>query len=327
MRLESLLAAALLAISLVSPANAGAPPPFHMAIEADHPLVGRIWSPATGNFTDSDELVREAAASNLVLLGETHDNPDHHQLQAWILRHMIAAGKRPAVAFEMIDSGQETALRKHLRERPDDDLGLGAAIGWDKTGWPGWEFYRPIATAAMAAGLPILTANMTKDDVRAIVAGKAAAQFLKSLRIDKPLAEAAQRFMEDDIQSSHCHMLPEKALPAMVTVQRARDAVMAEALVKGVKAQGSAVLIAGAGHARSDFGAPTHLGTFAADHKLLSVAFVEVQADKHNPEQYGELYGVNNLPFDLVWFTPRAQREDQCEAFRKHMEEKKKNSR
>ncbi|OAN48756.1 ChaN family lipoprotein [Magnetospirillum moscoviense] len=321
MHLRSLFVALSLLLSL--PALAGSPPAFISTLETGHPLAGKVWDPQTKAFVAIDELVRTSAAADVVILGETHDNPDHHTLQAWILRHLIAAGRKPAVAFEMLDSSQREALARHLRERPGDDAGLGAAVEWEKTGWPDWALYRPIADAALSAGLPILTANLSKDETRQLTKNTFPAAAAHHLGLDKPLPPVVQQAMEREIKSSHCDMLPDKSLPAMVQIQRARDSVMAHAIVDGIAARKSAVLIAGAGHARFDRGVPAHLATIAAGHKVFSIAFIEVQSDKNLPAMYADLYETEQLPFDMVWFTPRSQREDQCEAFRRHMEKKK----
>ena len=47
-----------------------------------------------------------AAARDFVLLGEKHDNPDHHRLQAWMIDALVARGRRPAIAMEMLDAEQ-----------------------------------------------------------------------------------------------------------------------------------------------------------------------------------------------------------------------------
>lgn len=315
----------LLLVSLLLPPNAeaGSPPAFISTQETGHPLVGKVWDPQTKAFVSVEELVRTAAAADVVILGESHDNPDHHTLQAWILRHLIAAGRKPAVAFEMLDSSQREALERHLSERPGDDAGLGAAVEWEKTGWPDWALYRPIADAALSAGLPILTANLSKDETRQIAKNTFPATAARRLGLDKPLPPHIQQAMENEIKSSHCDMLPDKALPAMVQIQRARDSVMALAILDGIATRKNAVLIAGTGHARFDRGVPAHLAELAPGRRIFSVAFMEVQADKNQPALYSDLYEAEHLPFDMVWFTPRSQREDQCEAFRRHMEKKK----
>src|SRR5215470_11936005 len=62
-------------------------------VEQAHPLVGRIWDVWAGAFIGEDALVARLVASRFVLLGERHDNPDHHALQAKLLRAMLEAGR------------------------------------------------------------------------------------------------------------------------------------------------------------------------------------------------------------------------------------------
>ena len=49
---------------------------------------------------------------------------------------------------------------------------------------------------------------------------------------------------------------------------------------------------------------------------VLSVALLEVQADLREPAQYAAGFGSERLPFDFVWFTPRASDEDHCAELR-----------
>src|SRR5690349_11490027 len=64
-----------------------------------HPLAGKIWEPRTGHVVDEATLHAAVAAADYVFLGEVHDNPDHHLLQARLLRVITASGRRPAVGF------------------------------------------------------------------------------------------------------------------------------------------------------------------------------------------------------------------------------------
>ncbi|HLO75015.1 MAG TPA: ChaN family lipoprotein [Magnetospirillum sp.] len=310
----AVLAAFLLA--LAAPALAEPPPAFVAPLERDHPLAGKVWLPAAGHFIPVKDLVTMARAADAVLLGETHDNPDHHALQAWMLHRLLEGGRRPLVAFEMMDTGQEPALRLYLDTNPGDAAGLGAALDWNKNGWPDWAMYRPIAEAALHAGAPLAPANLPRDSVRAIARGETPDTL-------PPLPDDQREVMEQEIRAGHCHMLPEAALPGMVRVQRQRDAVMAEALARGIRQQGHAVLIAGAGHVRADHGVPALLARQVPAPRVLALAFLEVKAGETDPAAYGDLFQSPRVPFDAVWFTPRGEREDQCAALKRHLEKKK----
>ena len=56
----------------------------------NHPLTGRIWDVSSAGFIDRQNLFIRLARADFVLLGERHDNPDHHLLQAEVLRSLIA---------------------------------------------------------------------------------------------------------------------------------------------------------------------------------------------------------------------------------------------
>ena len=114
-------------------------------IGQDHPLLGRIWDVTTGAFIDSAALVGHLSRGRFVLLGEQHDNPDHHRLQVWLLRALIAAGRRPAVGFEMFSSDDAQAIARHLEAHPTDAAGLAEAVEWQRSGWPDWAMYQPIS--------------------------------------------------------------------------------------------------------------------------------------------------------------------------------------
>jgi uncharacterized iron-regulated protein len=63
---------------LVAGCSKGGKIDWESPAERAHPLVGRIWDVKAGAFIGEDVLVARLVASRFVLLGERHDNPDHH---------------------------------------------------------------------------------------------------------------------------------------------------------------------------------------------------------------------------------------------------------
>lgn len=295
--------------------------PWQSPVGREHPLVGRIWDVAAGRFVDERALVARLAPSPYVLLGEKHDNPDHHALQARLLRALVAAGRRPAVAFEMLTPSQAAPLARHLAARPRDAAGIGEAVDWKVSGWPEWSIYQPIAEAALEAGLPIVVANLEPERVRAAMrqgVGALDPALIQRHGLDTPLPAEVRASMIEEIRDAHCGHAPDRIADAMLVVQRARDARMADAMLTAPGADG-ALLIAGAGHARNDRGVPAYLRRVAPARDTASVAFVEVDAGRAAPESYAARFG-GRLPFDYVWFTPAVDNEDPCEKFRKPLE-------
>lgn len=312
-----ILALTLLAAGLPAWAGVNEAPPSE---PSDHPLAGRIWQPDGGRWLTPDSVAERALAAGIVLLGETHDNAGHHALQAWMVRRLAAAGRRPATAFEMIDTDQQTRVDDHRADLP----GLGAAVDWDSRGWPTWEQYRPIAEATLAAGGGLYAANLPRELTRRIAKGAESRDEDERFGLDTELTAAVSRAMAEEIRDGHCNMLPEAAVPAMVRVQRARDAALAEVVADQASRpeMGPVVLIAGAGHTRTDRAVPARLKQLVPGVRVFSLAFIEVEAGETDPAAYGALQGVARPPFDAVWFTPKAEREAPCAQMERHMRKK-----
>jgi uncharacterized iron-regulated protein len=76
-----------------------------------------------------------------------------------------------------------------------------------------------------------------------------------------------------------------------------------------------AILITGAGHARTDRGVPYYLRTIDPAAAVISVAFREVEAGADSVSEYED-----TSHFDFVWFTPRVDNEDPCEQFKESLQ-------
>jgi uncharacterized iron-regulated protein len=283
-------------------------PAWQSPLGRDHPLAGTLWDVRAAAPITPDGLVARLAARRFVLLGEKHDNPDHHRLQAWILDALVAAGRRPAVAFEMFRADQADAIARHLAASPGDARGLADALDWRRSGWPAWSMYEPIVEVALRARLPLVAANLSAAATTALRRGGVAALDageVARLGLDRPLPETVRERLAADIREGHCGQLPERALDGFVAIQRARDAHMAAAL-RDAGADG-AVLIAGVGHVRRDVGVPRAL----PEDETASVAFAEVRTG---------MTAAPPIAADYVWLTPRVDDDDPCERFRKELE-------
>ena len=277
------------------------------ASDAPHPLAGRIHQTAGDRFVDQAALIADLAAADFVLLGERHGNPDHHRLQASLTGALQAASARPrVVAFEMIPADRQLPLVEHLQAHPGDAAGLGAAVGWAALGWPDWALYRPIAEAALASGAELVAADLSQSQKRAVFQDGPQvlqAAMVRRTGLDRQLPEPLATSLAQELRDAHCGEVPEPVVEGMFRVQRARDAMMADRLAT-VGRRAGGVLIAGNGHVRNDRGVPWYLARMRPDARILSVGLLEV------------LDGVDSvpvdLPFDYVWFTPRAGAGEPC---------------
>lgn len=289
--------------------------PWLTQLDRDHPLVGRVWDAHDRAFIDAAALARRLAPAKFVLLGEQHDNPDHHRLQARLITELVSLGRRPAVVLEMLEVEQQPAIDAY-RERGDATAaGFGAAVAWEKTSWPPFADYRPIFEAAFEGKLPILAGNIAQADAKALVKrglSAIAPERAEQLRLHQPFPSELEAPLLDELRASHCGQLPESLLAPMALAQHARDAQIAQVSLSASGVDG-AVVIAGAGHVRRDRGVPYYLGLATSEVSVASVVFREVRHD----DDGSHASAPDPAPFDYVWYTPRHSDDDPCAGFHK----------
>lgn len=251
---------------------------------------------------------KPAPTLTFLLLGELHDNPEHHRARAALLRQWLAQEPRTVVVFEQIGRAQDGAVQQARRAQPGDLEALLNAGQFDRKAWR-WPLHQPLFDAVIAGQGELRGGNLERDQVRRIVREGDAAwpADVLALRDRTAWPDAAQQALLKDIQDGHCGAMPPAMLPGMVQAQRARDAAMAQALLQA-RAQGAprVVLIAGNGHVRRDLAVPLYL-------QAAGVPAGEIQA-------VGYLEPASTVPaaaYDRVERAPAPSREDPCAAFKR----------
>jgi uncharacterized iron-regulated protein len=246
----------------------------------------------------AEDVAAQAGDAMIVILGEVHDNPAHHVLQA----EAIAALNPRAVVFEMLSAQDAALVTGELAGDPD---ALSAALGWAESGWPDFSMYYPVLE--QASRVAVYGAEVPREEARGAFAEGAAAVFAGDAArfgLDAPLDPAEQEVREAEQQEAHCNALPEDILPGFVEAQRLRDAALAEAALSALDAHGApVVIITGNGHARTDWGVPALIALAAPEVTVFALGQFEAV-----PE--GE------VPFDAVAVADPVDRPDPCEAFR-----------
>lgn len=246
---------------------------------------------ATPALAQTAEDMSRLKAADVVILGEVHDNPAHHEVQAQIVRDVAPA----ALVIEML--GQEDV--EALAADP-----AAFAERWAGTGWPDFHMYLPIFKAH--DGL-IIGAAVAREVARATYADGVAAHFQGDavafgLTDALPEDQQAQR-VELQFQA-HCEAMPREMMGGMIEVQRLRDATLAAGVVQAmVDTGGPVAVITGNGHARKDWGVPSYLARVAPELTVISVG----QGEDDVPPEGG---------FDIVLDAPAPDRPDPCAQFK-----------
>jgi len=234
---------------------------------------------------------------DIVVLGEMHDNPDHHLVQAAWVRDFPPT----ALVFEMLYPAQ--VARAEGVDRTDMQA-LDAALGWTGSGWPEFEMYHPVFAAAPE--VPLFGAAVPREDVMraaregaAEVFGPQAAQFGLV-----PLSAEEQAVREAEQMAAHCDALRADAMPGMVEAQRLRDAHFARVALDAFDLHGGpVVVITGNEHARNDRGIPHAIALARPELRVFSVGQFEA-----GPE--------DAQSFDGYFIAAPVDRGDPCDAFR-----------
>lgn len=257
------------------------------------PVVGEIRDLRTGQALTAQELVLRLAEPSRLIVGEQHDNRDHHELQRWLLQVLGEQRPQGSLLLEMLTPDQQPRVddARHASTLPID---LPDALAW-QPGWD-WNLYGPIVRFALTQPYPLLAANLDIVEVRAFYAHPPILSGARSHAAPVKAELLAQ------ISESHCGLLPTSQMPAMLAVQQQRDRRMAERLLA---APTPALLFAGAYHARKDVGVPIH---------TLDLGAPEAPTVLMLAQQGSEVMAAMA---DYVWYTPVTPAPDYCADMRK----------
>ncbi len=318
---------ALAAVVAIAPGPARTEPEWVSSHHRSHPLVGTIWNTDFESVTPA-QFQEALSKADFVLLGEIHNNPDHHRLQARIIKSLVASGRHPAIVFEMIPTSLQAKLDRYLADGHGDASKLGKLLRWRERGWPDWAIYQPIAEVALAKGLPLVAGGLDREVIKAAANSPPPPAYTKTVEefgLEAPVRPEITEALSREINEGHCNLLPDAAVAPMIKIQRARDAYLAKAMISAKGGQG-AVLIAGSGHVRKDWAVPSMIRRKLPDAAVVSVAFLEVDPERTSPSAYDQAVPGLAKPFDFIYLTPRADLTDHCAEMEKFLKKKKKKS-
>lgn len=250
--------------------------------------------------------------ANVILLGEQHDNPIHHDIQRDVLETLGQQGRLKSVIFEQIDWENQGVLSQLNSE----NLGkLEKKLEWEKSGWPDYDLYEPLIETAVKYRARVVAGGLPKNRVEAIYKygfeGSFSAAEIERIKIRLPVDDSTKALIQREIYEGHCRMIPEDQTEKMVPIQRARDAALIKGYIKEADQTGTVVFILGNGHARKDFGVPYLLNQIDPTLKIWSAGMQEQGSEPFPPGA-----------FDKVWITEKADREDPCQQMKRHVDSK-----
>jgi uncharacterized iron-regulated protein len=253
---------------------------------------------ADGSPAALEDILRAAQSQSVVFLGENHDDPTAHKLQAEIFRRLFETRGAPmALSLEMFERDVQPVLNEFLAGLIPEDQFLAASRPWKnyKTD------YKPLVDFAKEKKLPVIAANAPRRYVSRVgregaagleVLSPAAKQWIaplpyaeasppygeKFLKLMEEMREQARKQAEEDAKKSgkpapqHPQRDPRKSLES----QSLWDATMAFSIAEHLLREPAAqvVHLNGSFHTDQGLGIPDHLRRYRPGTSMLVVTIV-----------------------------------------------------
>jgi uncharacterized iron-regulated protein len=134
-------------------------------------------SSPTQKALNPEVVLRQLTQSQVVYLGETHDNAEDHHAQLEIIQALHQRNPKIAIALEMFQRPFQSVLDRYLAGEITEAQ-LKQLTEYEKRwGFP-WEFYAPILQFAKANRIPLIALNTPTEVTR-----KVSRQGLNSLTV------------------------------------------------------------------------------------------------------------------------------------------------
>ena len=262
-----------------------------------------IFEYKTKNQVNVKDLIPAIHDADILLLGEIHDNLFQHRARADLISRM--QNKEFAIVSEHLVSGSEITYSGRLLE----DL---ETIGFNKKAWS-WPVHEVLYKKFEEFNLPVFGGDLSKKDINNIYKGRGLSQSDTLTPIIKrsDLDSQSKDKLLNDLVEGHCGVVEEDLLSFMYKVQRHRDASMAYIASKVAPA----IVIAGNGHVRRDYGVPQILKKMNPNSNIISIAFLEIdKLSKMTDNFIKKLF--KDADTDYIWLTESVSRVDPCEKLR-----------
>ena len=291
--LSSVAAITLISSACAAPSGSVAPGPAPAQFAG--PVLGaanlyiphRAYDAGRNRFSDFESMLSELARADVIFLGEQHDDPRTHRLQAAVLEGLARRRSRPVVvALEMFERDAQPALDAYLAGSSTEAEFLAASRPW-----PNYAAdYRPMVEFARAQGWPVIAGNVPRRLAQAVSrAGlsvvdtlPAADRLLIAAELSCPRDEYWRRFRATmgDMGGHGMQLTPEQVEATawrFYEAQCVKDETMGEAVAEAAAAHDAPVVHAnGAFHSDYRLGAVERVRRRMPGARISVVSFIPV---------------------------------------------------
>lgn len=250
----------------------------------------------SGKAATLNDIVRAAEGKRFVLVGESHDDLNHHQMQADIIKALSASGRYVAVGMEMFTRDNQRNVTPFSRGIWSDEQFIEKS-NW-KTQW-GFDFnlYKPVFDAVRELKSPLYALNIPRDWVREI--GRQGVSAVTSARepwvpnLKNKLGNQNHKAVFSGLMGGHPMSGPQA--DNVYAAQVSWDVGMANSAIHAMADKFSdnwvMVIVVGSGHVMYDQGVNYRLKEFGAD--SMSVVCIEGAPDNQVSRGLGDFVYVS----------------------------------
>ena len=216
----------------------------------------------TGASLTFAEVTTRLKQHQIVMVGEQHDQPAHHEVQRRVVAAVAADGPGLVVGLEMLSWEKQPALDAFNGDE-FDVAGLGDAVDWKAAwGFP-LALYAPIFNTGHDAGARFVALNAPRELVRALRAkgldGLSPPE--RALIPELDFDDTLHRAWFKGVFSSAGHPLSNDDLDGFYRAQVLWDEAMADRAAHAITVEKArqVVVLAGAGHIAAGRGVPQRI--------------------------------------------------------------------
>jgi len=232
----------------------------------------RVLNTKTNEEASFDEMISELSNYRIVMIGETHTNQLHHDVQFDIIKGLVESGKEVRLALEMYNQNQDEALAKWSSGETDESTFMEQTdflVTWSHN----YRYYKAIFDYVREKHIPMYGVNTERKYASKIGRGglasltpeeKAAIPEVDTSNIEhRFFVKVAMEGMDATMPTQFRNMYPAQCL---------WDAAMGEGAIKIAKEYPEAVVVilAGSGHVAYNLG----IGRIINDRSDLAFASV-----------------------------------------------------
>ena len=175
---------------------------------------------------DLAEVVKNVEGADVIFIGETHDNAQHHQTQLDIVRSLQAKKFPLAIGLEMFVPDDQQKLDDWTAGKLDEETFKPIySRNWSY----GWELYRDLFVFARDNHIPLIALNVPKSVISKVVAQGSSALQESEIppKMSWTLNESQASYMRAIARQVFKNTPPEKLLVRLSEAQALRNNGMA----------------------------------------------------------------------------------------------------